>query len=182
MCRTPDPIGGNAVRFRIRRLAMVPSRTDAIYLALPADLSPDSNRGSAISSGSANVNLRRLIFSVYNFKDFITSNPDFGPVVVFLDCPFHRVHRLCSKMRWPDDCGSVREGPERSTGLGSGHSAAFSMRQKHKKNESYAERQHIYVHVVLIGFYTDSLPNFSICCTSHDRCWSTVRSAARLVY
>jgi hypothetical protein len=28
------------------------------------------------------------------------------------------------------------------------------------KNESYAERQHIYVHVVLIGFYTDSLPQF----------------------
>jgi hypothetical protein len=28
------------------------------------------------------------------------------------------------------------------------------------KNESYAERKHNYVHVVLIGFYTDSLPQF----------------------
>jgi hypothetical protein len=45
MCRTPDPIGGNAVRVRIRRLAMVPSRTDAIYLALDPDLGPDPSTG-----------------------------------------------------------------------------------------------------------------------------------------
>jgi hypothetical protein len=66
---------------------------------------------------------------------FISLNPDFGPVVVFLDRPLHSGHRASSEMRWPDDCGSVREGPDSSTGLGSGHSAAFfPMRQrKHKK-------------------------------------------------
>jgi hypothetical protein len=35
------------------------------------------------------------------------------------------------------------------------------------KNESYAERQHIYVHVVLIGFYTDSLPQFQYLLIPH---------------
>jgi hypothetical protein len=31
------------------------------------------------------------------FKDFNTLNPDFGPVVIFLDCSFHRGHRAYSK-------------------------------------------------------------------------------------
>ncbi len=57
--------------------------------------------------------------------DFFSLNPDFGPVVVFLDCPLHCGHRGFSKMRWLDDCGPVREGPDTSTGLGSGHPAAF---------------------------------------------------------
>jgi hypothetical protein len=95
-------------------------------LALDADSGTDPNRGSAISRGSAFfVNQWRLTFYALTSKDFISLNPDFGLVVVFLDCPLHRGHRAFSKMRWLDDCGSVREGPDPSTGLGSGHSAGF---------------------------------------------------------
>jgi hypothetical protein len=40
-------------------------------------------------------------------------------------------------MRWPDECEPVREGPDPSTRLGSGHSAAFLKATKHEKSEAY---------------------------------------------
>jgi hypothetical protein len=62
---------------------------------------------------------------MFNFNRFHLLNLDFGPVVVFLDCSLHRGHHAFNKMRWSDDCGPVREGPDPSTGLGSGHPAFF---------------------------------------------------------
>jgi hypothetical protein len=45
------------------------------------------------------------------FKDFNISNPDFGLVVIFLDCSFHRGHRAYSKCDGrmnADQSGKVR--------------------------------------------------------------------------
>jgi hypothetical protein len=45
------------------------------------------------------------------FKNFNASNLDFGPVVIFLDCPFHHGHRAYSKCDGrmnADQSGKVR--------------------------------------------------------------------------
>ncbi len=105
MCRTPDPFGGNEVRVQIKRLATVPSRTDAVWVRIRiADLSS--------CDGSGNVNLRRLSFYVEIFSKISnTSNPNFGPVVISLDCPFHlgpRVYSKCDGRMNTDQSGKVR--------------------------------------------------------------------------
>jgi hypothetical protein len=75
---------------------------------------------------------------MFIFNRFHLLNPDFGPVVAFLDCLLHRGHCAFSKMRWPDDWGPVWEGPDLSTGLGSGHPAAFlPMPNKMSKADTY---------------------------------------------
>jgi hypothetical protein len=81
MWQTPDPIGGNAVRVWIRRLALVPSQTDAIYLAFDRDLGSDPDRGPASHDRSASVNLRMLKFM---FKNFFILIPDSSSLVSFL--------------------------------------------------------------------------------------------------
>jgi hypothetical protein len=43
-------------------------------------------------------------------------------------------------MRCPDDCGSVREGPDPSTGLGSGHPAVFFTYAPKKTSKPVANR------------------------------------------
>jgi hypothetical protein len=48
-------------------------------LALDPDLGPDPSPGSV------------------EFQQILSFNPDFGPVVVFLDCPLHRGHHAFSR-------------------------------------------------------------------------------------
>ena len=90
VCCVLVPNSGNAVRAGSSDEPRSRPRTDAIYLAPDPDLGPDPSPGSAVCRSGFSVNLRRKIF---NFKQIFIFKPDFGPEVVFLDCPLHRGHR-----------------------------------------------------------------------------------------
>ncbi len=83
------------------------SRGDAPRLALDPDLGPDPSPGSAV------LQIRVLCepeeANVLFFDRFL-SKPDFGPVVVFLDCPLHHGHRTSCER----DAQMTRISPGRS--------------------------------------------------------------------
>jgi hypothetical protein len=59
------------------------------------------------------------------FKGFQHFNRTSVPVVIFLDYFVSSFSSCVVAMLWSDEHGSVREGPDPSTGLRSGHSAVF---------------------------------------------------------
>ncbi len=82
---------------------------------IPFNLVLDPDSGPDPSPDLPSVQSRILCepeeVNIFMFDIFYLLNPDFSPVVVFLDCPLHRGHRAsckCNAQMTADQSGKVR--------------------------------------------------------------------------